>query len=162
MTSSRVCLYLLNIYHFTYTFSHAHTEAHTHKHTCTISTQEEWRQPGTGAWSEGQKKGFVRDHAHTHKKKQKKKCQKKPIFTNPKKRFEHIELPAKLLDYFLRSNKSNINQSSHTRSSYPGMPNSMACTSPCLLLSAAVVATLRLMRTLNPLLRASCADTFMS
>jgi len=24
--------------------------------------------------------------------------------------FEHIELPAKLLDYFLRSNKSNINQ----------------------------------------------------
>ena len=25
--------------------------------------------------------------------------------------FEHIELPAKLPDYFLRSNKSNINQS---------------------------------------------------
>jgi len=25
-------------------------------------------------------------------------------------RFEHIELPAKLLDYFLRSNKSNIYQ----------------------------------------------------
>jgi hypothetical protein len=40
----------------------------------------------------------------------KKKCQKNPIFTNLKKRFEHIELPAKLLDYFLRSNKSNINQ----------------------------------------------------
>ena len=36
--SSRFCLYLLNIYHFTYTFTHAHTEAHTHKHTCTIST----------------------------------------------------------------------------------------------------------------------------
>jgi len=52
VTSSRFCLYLLNIYHFTYTFSHARTEAHTHigKHTCTISTQEEWRQPGTGAW----------------------------------------------------------------------------------------------------------------
>ena len=28
----------------------------------------------------------------------------------PRKRFEHIELPAKLLDYFLRSDKSNINQ----------------------------------------------------
>jgi hypothetical protein len=41
----------------------------------------------------------------------KKTCQKKPISTNQKKRFEHIELPAKLLDYFLRSNKSNINQS---------------------------------------------------
>ena len=25
--------------------------------------------------------------------------------------FEHIELPVKLPDYFLRSNKSNINQS---------------------------------------------------
>jgi len=41
------------IYHFTYTFSEAHTEAHTHKHTCTIRTQEEWRQPGTGAWLRG-------------------------------------------------------------------------------------------------------------
>jgi len=45
---------------------------------------------------------------HTHTKKN---VRKKPIFTNPKKIFEHIELPAKLLDYFLRSNKSNINQS---------------------------------------------------
>ena len=41
---------------------------------------------------------------------QKKNDRKKPISTNLKKRFEHIELPAKLLDYFLRSNKSNINQ----------------------------------------------------
>jgi len=31
-----------------------------------------------------------------------------PLFS---KGFEHIKLPAKLLDYFLRSNKSNINQS---------------------------------------------------
>ena len=45
----------------------------------------------------------------------KKKCQKKPIFTNLKNAFEHIELPAKLLDYFLRSNKSNINQCVHAR-----------------------------------------------
>jgi len=44
---------------------------------------------------------------HTQKKKY---VRKNPIFTNLKKRFEHIELPAKLLDYFLRSNKSNINQ----------------------------------------------------
>jgi len=29
---------------------------------------------------------------------------------NLKKRFEHIKLPAKLLDYFFPSNKSNINQ----------------------------------------------------
>jgi len=53
VTSSRFCLYLPNMYHFTYTILHAHTEAHTHKHTCTISTQEEWRQPGTGAWLRG-------------------------------------------------------------------------------------------------------------
>jgi len=53
VTSSWLCLYLLDIYHFTYAFSHAHTEAHTRKHTCTISTQEEWRQPGTGAWLRG-------------------------------------------------------------------------------------------------------------
>ena len=38
VTSSRVCLYLLNIYNFTYTFSHAHTEAHTHKHTLGMAT----------------------------------------------------------------------------------------------------------------------------
>jgi len=38
----------------------------------------------------------------------------------------------------------------------------MACTSPCLLLSAAVVSTLRLTRTFNPLLRGSCAVTFMT
>jgi len=51
--------------------------------------------------------------AHTQKGGGKKgKCQDNPIFTNLKKeRFEHIEVPAKLLDYFLRSNKSNINQS---------------------------------------------------
>jgi len=53
VTSSRFGLYLLNIFHFTYTFSHAHTEAPTNKQTCTISTQEEWRQPGTGVWLNG-------------------------------------------------------------------------------------------------------------
>jgi len=35
---------------------------------------------------------------------------KNPIFTNLQKTFEHIELPAMLLDYFVRSIKSNINQ----------------------------------------------------
>jgi len=53
VTSSRFCIYLLNIYHFTYEFTHAHKEALTHQHTCTISTQEEWRQSGTGAWLRG-------------------------------------------------------------------------------------------------------------
>jgi len=48
-----VCLYWLNIHHFTYTFSHAHTEADTHKHTYIISTQENCRQPDTGALLRG-------------------------------------------------------------------------------------------------------------
>ena len=43
---------------------------------------------------------------------ERKKCQEKPTSTNLKKRFEKIELAAKLLEYFLRSNKSNINQPS--------------------------------------------------
>jgi len=50
-------------------------------------------------------------HTNQKKKKGEKNVRKKPIFTNLKKRFEHIELPAKLLDCFLRSNKSNINLS---------------------------------------------------
>jgi len=35
-----------------------------------------------------------------------------------RKGFEHIELPAKLPDYFLRSNKSNINQTELNTVSY--------------------------------------------
>jgi len=107
VTLSRVCLYLLNTYKLTYTFSHAHTEAHTHKHTCTISTQEEWRQPGTGALlREAEERLCYRPYNN-----KKTNVRKKPIFTNLKKTSEHTELPAKLLDYFLRSNKGNINQS---------------------------------------------------
>jgi len=58
VTSSRFCLYLLNIYHFTYTFSHAHTEAHTHKHTYVQSAHKrngdnQAQEPGTGAWLRG-------------------------------------------------------------------------------------------------------------
>jgi len=44
---------------------------------------------------ERRKKGLVRDLAHTKKNK---KVRKTPMFTNLKKRFEHIELPAKLMD----------------------------------------------------------------
>jgi len=53
------------------------------------------------------------DTLHTHTKKiGKKNIRKNPIFTNLNNRFEYVELPAKLLDHFLRSNKSNTNQSS--------------------------------------------------
>jgi len=57
-----------------------------------------------------------------------KKCQKNPIFTNLKKRFEHIELPAKILDYFLRSNKSNINQCESRHTANPPKPMRMHTT----------------------------------
>ena len=93
------------------------TEAHTHKPTNITSTQVEWRQPDTGAWFRGEeRKAFVSDKgpAHTQKggKKKETKCQGKPIFTETKKNgFEHIELPEKLLEYFLQNNQSNINQS---------------------------------------------------
>jgi len=49
----------VDIYHFNYTFSHAHIEAHALKHTCMISTQEEWRQPDTGAWLGGAEEMFL-------------------------------------------------------------------------------------------------------
>jgi len=83
-----------------------HIQRHTHTSTHVQSAHKsnghnQAQEPGC----EGQERDFVRDLAHT-----KKQCQKKPIFTNLKKRFEHIQLLAKLLDHFLRSNKSNIHQ----------------------------------------------------
>jgi len=44
---------------------------------------------------------------------------KTDIHESKKKGFEHIELPAKLLDYLIRSNKSNINQSTDQRALPP-------------------------------------------
>ena len=78
VTSSRYCLYLLNIYHFTYTFSRAHTEAHAHERTFTITALSAHKrnydnQAQEPDW-EGRKKGLVRDLAHTTKRA--KKCQK--------------------------------------------------------------------------------------
>jgi len=65
---------------------------------------------------------------HTQKK-------KNPIFTNLKKKIDHVEFPAKLLDYFLRSNRSNINQSGAACPDLPGIPavyNSLQCAELCL------------------------------
>ena len=87
-----------------------------HKQTSTQSTHKrngdnQAQEPG---W-EGRMKGFVRDLGHT-----KKKCQKKPIFTNLKKRFEHVELPAKLLDYLYEVTKAtSINQKEERKAEYP-------------------------------------------
>jgi len=110
VTSSWFCLYLLNIYHSTYTFSHAHTEAHTHahmynQHTRGMETTRHRSLVERGGW-----KALLETLQQ-----QTKNLRKNPIFRNLKKRFEHIELPAKLLDYFLQSNESNINQWSQAR-----------------------------------------------
>ena len=96
VTSLRFCWNLPNIYHFTYTFSHAHTEAHTHKHTCTISTQEEWRQPGTGAClREVEERLCLRPCTH------KKKCQEKPDIHEFKEKIRAHRASSKATRLFL-------------------------------------------------------------
>jgi len=64
--SSRFCLYLLNIYHLTYTFSRAHTEAHTHKHTWQSAHKRNGDNQAQKPGWERRMKSFVRDLAHTH------------------------------------------------------------------------------------------------
>ena len=74
----------------------AHTEAHTHKHTCTISTQEEWGQPGTEAWLRGVQERLLLETKSLHtKRKKEKKCQENPIFTNLKKRIRAYRASSK-------------------------------------------------------------------
>ena len=83
-----------------------HIQRHTHTSTNVQSAHKrngdnQAQEPG---W-ERRKKGFVRDLAHT----QKKMSRKTDIHESKEKIRAHKA--AKLLDYFLRSNKSNINQS---------------------------------------------------
>ena len=91
---------LLNIHIFTCTYRGTHTQAHMYnQHTRGMATTRR-----RSLVERGGRKALL-ETLHT----QQKNIRKKPIFTNLKKRFEHIELPGKLLDYFLPSNKSNIN-----------------------------------------------------
>ena len=112
VTLSRFCLYLLYIYHFSYTFSHAHTEAHTHTSTHVQSAHKTTTRHRSLVESGGRK--ALLEALHTHRKKiRKKKCQKKTDIPESKEKIRArraSSLAAKLLDYFLRSNKSNINQ----------------------------------------------------
>jgi len=50
---------------------------------------------------------------------------------------------------------------SHTKSSCPGMPNCIACPSPCLFIAAAVMSTFQITRTYKSLLRDNCTHTIM-
>ena len=78
-------------------YRHAHAHAHAHAHTQTHTHTH----ANTHTQTHTQTKALLA----TLYTPQKKTVRKNPMFTSPKKRFEHIELPAKLLDYFLRSNK---------------------------------------------------------
>ena len=88
------------------THFHTHIQRHTHtkqdQHTREMATTMHRSLVGGG-----RRKAFVRDKGLAYTKK---KMSDKPISRNQKK-IEHRELPAKLLDYYLGSNKSNINQS---------------------------------------------------
>jgi len=65
----------------------------------------------------GARKAFVRNKGLAQTQKKGNYFSFKPdIHASLKKRFERIELPAKLLYYFLRSNKSNINRMCRTLS----------------------------------------------
>jgi len=59
----------------------------------------------------GGRKALIRNKGLAHTQKRGKKMSSE-IHESKKKGFEHTKLPAKLSDYLLRSNKSNINQSS--------------------------------------------------
>jgi len=91
----------LYLHIFTSTYRGTHTQAHMYnQHTRGMETTRH-----RSLVERGGRKALLETLQQ-----QKKIVRKNTIFTNPKKRFEHIELPAKLLDYFLRSNKSSINQ----------------------------------------------------
>jgi len=96
----------LYLHIFTCTYSGTHTQAHMYnQHTRGMATTRH-----RSLIERGGRNVFVRDESLARTKKRKNKCQEKLIFTNLKKGFEHVELSAKLLDYFLRSIKSNMNQ----------------------------------------------------
>jgi len=85
----------LYLHIFTCTYRGTHTQAHIYnQHTRGIATTRH-----RSLVERGGRKTFLKT-LHTQK-----RIQENPIFTNLKKRFEHIELPAKLLKYFLRSSK---------------------------------------------------------
>ena len=106
----------LYLHIFTCTYRGTHTQAHMYnQHTRGMATTRH-----KSLVERGGRKALL-EALHTHKQIRKKNVRNNPIFTNPKKRFEHIELPAKLLDYFWPSNKSNINQISICKSPHEGM-----------------------------------------
>jgi len=89
--------------------THCNTQAHVYdQQTRGMATTRHMCLVQRGGRKFLRPQAVVRDKGLAHKKRN----VRKPNISNPKKKdFEHIKLPAKLLDYFLRSNKSNIDQS---------------------------------------------------
>ena len=88
----------LHLHIFTCTYRGTHTQAHMcNQHTRGMATTRHRSLVGRSGG-----RGFVRDRPS-------KKIIQHTDISNLK-RFEQIELQAKLLNYFLGSNKSNINQ----------------------------------------------------
>jgi len=91
-TLLQVCVRVLHICLASSTWTHAPTYARRHTRTHARTTPPTYIR-------------ITHKHAHAHT--------RMHTHTHTHSSIEHRELPAKLLDYFLRSNKSNINQS-HT------------------------------------------------
>jgi len=88
----------LYLHIFTCTYRGTHTQAHMYnQHTRGMATTRHMSLVERGG-----RKALL-ETSHTQK-----NVRENPIFTNLKKNFEHIELPAKLLHYCLRRDKSNI------------------------------------------------------
>jgi len=105
----QIIFVVLYLHIFTCTYRGTYTQANMYnQHTRGMATTRH-----RSVVERGGGKAFVRDKdlAHTKKKEGKKTSEKNWYSRIWRKRFEHTGLPAKLLDYFLRSNKSNINQS---------------------------------------------------
>ena len=101
----------LYLHIFTCIYRGTHTQAHMYnQHTRGILTTRH-----RSLVERGGRKAFARAKGLAHKKKGGKKNVSKNRYSPwriKKKGFVHIELPAKLLAYVWRNNKSNINQSS--------------------------------------------------
>jgi len=86
----------LYLHIFTCTYRGTHTQAHMYNlHTRGIATTRH-----KSLVERGGKKALL-ETLHTHKKQNRKKtCGRKTDIHESHQKFEHIELPAKLLDYF--------------------------------------------------------------
>ena len=86
----------LYLHFFACTYRGTHTQAHMYnQHTRGMETTRYM-----GLIERAERKAWLKTLHSPNQKENRKNVRKKSNFTNIKKGFEHIELPAKLLDYF--------------------------------------------------------------